>query len=159
MITEELYRQNYDLVFGYLFSLCGDRHLSEELAAETFHRAIRHAERYDGSCKLSTWLCTIARNLLYSEHRRRKRLVPIEDAQGLYTQPLDEAVIQRDTAHRILQLARTLPEEKRQVFLLRVWGHSFRQIGDALGKTETWARVTFFRVKQEILERLEGSSI
>ena len=83
----------------------------------------------------------------------------MEDARGLYTQPLDEAVIQRDTAHRILQLARTLPEEKRQVFLLRVWGHSFRQIGDALGKTETWARVTFFRVKQEILERLEGSSI
>lgn len=157
MTPEQLYRDYYGLVYGFLLSLSGDRHLSEELAGETFHRAIRHFSRYDGSCKLSTWLCTIARNLFVSEHRRWKRQVPLEEALPLQFPSVEEAVIDRDTAERILALARQLPEEKRQVFLLRVWGHSFREIGEALGKSETWARVTFFRVKQEILERLEGS--
>jgi RNA polymerase sigma-70 factor (ECF subfamily) len=157
MTPEQLYRDYYGLVYGFLLSLSGDRHLSEELAGETFHRAIRHFSRYDGSCKLSTWLCTIARNLFVSEHRRRKRQVSLEEALSLQLPSVEEAVIDRDTAERILALARQLPEEKRQVFLLRVWGHSFREIGEALGKSETWARVTFFRVKQEILERLEGS--
>ena len=157
MTPEQLYRDYYGLMYGFLLSLSGDRHLSEELAGETFHRAIRHFDRYDGSCKLSTWLCTIARNLFVSEHRRRKRQVPLEEALSLQLPSVEEAVIDRDTAERILALARQLPEEKRQVFLLRVWGHSFREIGEALGKSETWARVTFFRVKQEILERLEGS--
>jgi RNA polymerase sigma-70 factor (ECF subfamily) len=157
MTPEQLYRDYYGLVYGFLLSLSGDRHLSEELAGETFHRAIRHFDRYDGSCKLSTWLCTIARNLLVSEHRRRRRQAPLEEALSLQLPSVEEVVIDRDTAERILALARQLPEEKRQVFLLRVWGHSFREIGEALGKSETWARVTFFRVKQEILERLEGS--
>ena len=157
MTPEQLYRDYYGLVYGFLLSLSGDRHLSEELAGETFHRAIRHFSRYDGSCKLSTWLCTIARNLFVSEHRRRKRQAPLEEALSLQLPSVEEAVIDRDTAERILALARQLPEEKRQVFLLRVWGHSFRESGEALGKSETWARVTFFRVKQEILERLEGS--
>ncbi len=155
MTPEQLYRDYYDLVLGYLISLCGDRHLSEELAAGTFHRAIRHFTRYDGKSKVSTWLCTIARNLYFSEHRRRRRLVPMEEAMPLYTRPFEDTIIDRDTAERILSLARLLPEEKRQVFLLRVWGHSFREIGEALGKTENWARVTFFRIKQQILEGLE----
>lgn len=158
MTPEQLYCDYYGLVYGFLLSLSGDRHLSEELAGETFHRAIRHFARYDGKSKLSTWLCTIARNLFVSEHRRRRRQAPLEDALTLQLPSVEEAVIDRDTAERILALARQLPEEKRQVFLLRVWGHSFREIGEALGKSETWARVTFFRVKQEILERLEGSS-
>ena len=157
MTAEQLYREYYGLVYGFLLSLSGDRHLSEELAGETFHRAIRYFARYDGKSKLSTWLCTIARNLFVSEHRRRRRQIPLEDALPLHSPSVEEEVIDRDTAERILALARQLPEEKRQVFFLRVWGHPFREIGDALGKSETWARVTFFRVKQEILERLEGS--
>lgn len=156
MTPEQLYRDYYHLVLGYLLSLSADRPLSEELAAETFHRAIRHFDKYDGTSKLSTWLCTIARNLYFSEHRRRKRLVPMEEALPLYTQPFEDAVLDRDTAERILALVRQLPEQQRQVFLLRVWGHAFREIGEALGQSETWARVTFFRVKQRILERLEG---
>ena len=48
-----------------------------------------------------------------------------------------------------------LEEPKRQVFLLRRQGMSFREIGDALGKTENWARVSYFRIKEAILQRME----
>lgn len=62
-------------VFKYLMSLCGDGDLAEELTQETFYRAIRSSGRFDGSCKVSTWLCQIAKHIWYQEldrHRRRK---------------------------------------------------------------------------------------
>ena len=44
-----------------------------------------------------------------------------------------------------------LPEPGREVVYLRVFGSlSFREIGDVLGKTETWARVTFYRGKEKL---------
>ena len=48
-----------------------------------------------------------------------------------------------------------LEEIKRQVFLLRRQGMSFREIGDVLGRTENWARVSYFRIKETILQRME----
>ena len=47
-------------VFKYLMSLCGNADLAEELTQETFYRAIRSSGKFDGNCKVSTWLCQIA---------------------------------------------------------------------------------------------------
>ena len=69
---------------------------------------------------------------------------------------MEETMIDSQQAQQIARLARELGEPKQTVFLMRVSGSSFREIGDALGKTENWARVTFFRVRNEILDRLEG---
>ena len=69
---------------------------------------------------------------------------------------MEEKIIEKDQASQILKLSRELEEPKNQVFAMRLNGLSFREIGEALGKTENWARVTFFRAKNEILERLEG---
>ena len=53
-------------VFKYLMSLCGNADLAEELTQETFYRAIRSSGKFDGNCKVSTWLCQIAKNTYYS---------------------------------------------------------------------------------------------
>ena len=45
---------------------------------------------------------------------------------------------------------------QRQVFIMRLEGMPFRDIGLALGKSENWARVTYFRVKGKILQEMEG---
>ena len=52
-------------VFKYLMSLCGNADLAEELTQETFYRAIRSSGKFDGSCKVSTWLCQIAKHIWY----------------------------------------------------------------------------------------------
>ena len=69
---------------------------------------------------------------------------------------MEEKIMEKDTARRIAVLSKQLEEPKNQVFAMRLNGLSFREIGEALGKTENWARVTFFRAKNEILNRLEG---
>ena len=59
-------------------------------------------------------------------------------------------------SEKIARLSRELKESQQQVFAMRLSGLSFKEIGEALGKSENYARVTFFRAKNEILERLEG---
>lgn len=162
MTIEDLYRQNYHIVRGYILSICGDKHLAEDITSETFLKAIRHHKRYDGTCRPSTWLCTIAKNLLYDEFRRSKRLVSLEQQETL-TQAvslfdMEQYIINKESSRRILELTAGLKEDARQVFFMRLENLSFAEIGDALGKSETWARVTYFRAKNKILEELEENA-
>ena len=158
LTIEELYQANYRVVYGYLFSLCGERALAEDLAAETFLRAMEHPGSFDGSAKPSTWLCAIGKNLYLNECRRRKRkrraLEQLAEPPRA-AQSLEETVALREDAWRVLQAADGLPELQRQVVCLRLQGMRFSEIAACLGKGESWARVTFFRAKNRILERWE----
>ncbi len=60
---EELYEEYSKIVYHFLCSLCRDAMLAEELTQETFLQAFLSLERYDGGCKLSVWLCQIAKLL------------------------------------------------------------------------------------------------
>ena len=67
----------------------------------------------------------------------------------------EDALAGREALRAVFAAAQTLPTLQRQVFLMQLEGLSHREIGAALGRSETWARVTFFRVKSQILERME----
>ena len=62
---DELYRQYSQILFHFLYTRCQDRELAEDLMQETFLKALESLDSYDGSCKLSTWLCQIGKHLLY----------------------------------------------------------------------------------------------
>lgn len=154
MTIEEIYRENYPVVYGYLLALSGQPQLAEDIASEVFLKAIRKIHTYDGSCKPSTWLCAIGRNLYYNERKWQKRHVPLEEARFPVAVSPEETCIDRDIARQILSLAVELPEVQRQVFFMRLTDLSFREIGGAFGKSENWARVTYFRAKEKIVERM-----
>ena len=155
-MLEDFYRENYSIVYGYLLALCGDAALAEELTAATFCRAVEKVHTYDARFKPSTWLCTIGRNLFLNECRRRKKLTELEAAVYITAPSTETVVMERQTLEDIWRILQGVAYEARQVFLMRLEGMSFRDIGLALGKTENWARVTFFRVKSKILQEMEG---
>ena len=76
---EDLYEQHAQLVYRYLFSLCRDADLAEELCQETFCQALRQLGSFRGDCTPQVWLCAIAKRLWYKELERRKRNVPLEE--------------------------------------------------------------------------------
>ena len=152
-MLEQFYKENYRIVYGYLLALCGDTGLAEELTAEVFLRAVEKISTYDPKYRPATWLCTIGRNLYIDEHRRRSRFAPLDDTQESPLLSPEILCIQQDEARRIMEAAKQLPPQQRQVLFMRLEGMAFRPIG----KTENWARVTFFRAKNEILKRLEES--
>lgn len=80
MDFEAVCRENFAHVYRFLPSLCRDAHLAEELTQDTFDRAFRKGEQFNGRCELKTWLCSIARNAYLSECRRARRPAPPAEA-------------------------------------------------------------------------------
>ena len=158
MNLEQFYKDNYRIVYGYLLSLCGSTALAEDLTSETFLKAISRIDSYDGRGKISTWLCSIGKNLYLNERKRNSRHIPLDSVVIAQEGTMEEKYIEKQTAEEIRRLSKELDETKQQLLAMRLNGMSFREIGEALGKTENWARVTFFRVRNEILDRLEGES-
>ncbi len=145
------------MVYRFLLGLCGDPELSEELTAETFYQAFLHIGRFRGDCKPETWLCQIAKNTLGKEQRRRKRNLSLESAAPMADarDPIG-ALLDREQARALREKAQKLPEPYREVFLLRAEGGlKFRQIADIYGKTESWAKVTFYRAKDRLIKEME----
>lgn len=146
---EQLYQTHAQTVYKYLLSLCRDADLAEELTQETFYQAIRSIQRYDGSCKISVWLCQIAKHLWYRQLRKQRREAPLPETWAPSVSSAEEETLVRQGSVDLLRQIHALAEPGREVVYLRAFGGlSFREIGDVLGRTETWARVTFYRSKE-----------
>jgi len=153
---EEVYAREFPGLYKYLLALCGNPAQAEELTQETFYRAIQKSGTFRGTCKLSVWLCQIGKNLYLSQLRREKRLrpaSPVEPEQQAACPGPEEALLRRDTAMLLHRRLHALPEPYREVFSLRVFGElSFAQIGELFGRSESWARVTYYRAKLKLKE-------
>ena len=149
---DAIYRSHAQTVYKFLLAQCRDPDLAEELTQETFYRAVCSIDRFDGSCKLSVWLCHIAKHLWYQHLRKRqKETVPLETAPETPVPSAEDGVLDQEGRLTLLRQIHRLPEPQREVIYLRAFGNlSFREIGDVLGKTENWTRVTFYRTKEKL---------
>lgn len=156
---EAVYQEYTELVYRFLYSHTHDADWSQELMQETFLRAVDSVARYDGSCKLSVWLCQIAKHILWQELRRKKRMDFMELPEELPdTSGTDgeTSVIRTENTQELYHAIHLLPELEKEVVLYRMTGElSFRQIGEILGKSENWSRTVFYRAKQKIRKELE----
>ena len=152
---DTIYKEYALFIYKYLYSFCHDEHMAEELTQETFYQAVKSANKYDGTCKVSTWLCQIAKHLWYQELDRKRRKGTSELAEELAADHLDlsEKMIQKEEVLDVLKRVHLLEEVSKEVFLLRIMGElSFREIGSIFDKNENWARVTFYRAKQKVVK-------
>lgn len=153
---EHIYEKNYIIVYRYVLSLCRNATLAEEITQEAFVKALEHMARFDGKCKIYVWICQIAKNTYYTYLKRQRRFVEEERIPvGIELGP-EERFFESEEAKRIYVLLNQLEEPYREVFSLRVFGElSFSQIGEILGKTDSWARVIYFRAKKKLKEDLD----
>lgn len=150
---DELYEQNAQIVYRFLYSICRNEHLAEDLTQETFLQAYKSIDRFDGSCKISSWLCQIAKHLLYRHYQKTKREIPSEleeMASPAEAAPApDGRVMAKLELMEVLKDMQKLPPAMREVIYLRITGElTFREIGEIMGRSENWARVTFYRGKE-----------
>ena len=149
---EEVYAVYFDDVYRYLLSLSGSESVAEELTSETFFRAMDALDRFRGECSVRVWLCQIAKHLWYQHLRKANRETELPEESELPLVPsAEEETMDRSGQLDLLRRVHQLPEPGREVVYLRAFGGlSFREIGDVLGKTETWVRVTFYRGKERL---------
>jgi len=154
---ERIYKDHARSVFRYLLNLSHDSDLAEELTQETFYRAVYSIKSYNGSCKMSVWLCQIAKHIWYQElEKRRKNRAGELDENILSGDPSPEdSLVMHDDKLSLYKAINLLQEPMKDVVYLRLSGEfSFAEIGKILGRSENWARTTFYRAKQRIMEVL-----
>lgn len=154
---EQIYIDNVKSVYKYLFCLTHNADTAEDLTQETFYQAAKGIGKFRGDCKISVWLCQIAKRLWYKELEKQKcRSVYIDDLHDEHLTALDN--IENDyllncEKVELFRLMHNFDGTVREVMYLRLSGElSFSEIGDIMGRSETWARVTFYRGKQELLK-------
>ena len=153
---EKVYEEYFEIVNKYLFCLTHNNDISEELTQETFYIAVKKIDTYRGECKMSVWLCQIAKNLWYAQCRKNKKIINVKESDNLSVQAintLEEQVILNDEKMSLYRKMQELDEKTREVIHLRLTGElSFKEIGIILNQTESWARVTFYRGKNKLKE-------
>ena len=87
---DTVYRQHAQTVYKFLLSQCRDPQTAEELTQETFYQAVRSIDRFDGSCKVSVWLCQIAKHLWYQHLRKANRETELPEEAELPLVPSAE---------------------------------------------------------------------
>lgn len=152
MDFEELYGAYAEDVYRYVFSLCGNSHIAEDVTSETFLKAIKAIGKFKGECSLRVWLCQIAKNTYYNLAKRNKVTAELTeelpDSESFEHRLMDKS--QAMEIHRALHL---LGDPYKEVFALRVFsGLSFAEIGAIFEKAENWARVTYHRAKNMLKE-------
>lgn len=155
---EEIYQQYGKTVYYFLLSLSRDEMLSEELTQETMFRAIMNINSFRGDCQISGWLCQIAKNLYFDWLKKNKRTVPISEDIVLQDNRKDIVTVlaDKDIADKILQYLHELDEPYKEVFTLHALGDiPLTRISQLFGKSDSWARVTYYRAKAIITSKLK----
>lgn len=152
---EEIYTEYFDMIYKYLLCLTHNADISEELAQETFYKAIVNINSFKEDSKISTWLCKIAQNLWYDEIRKNKKSVINYDDLSLIVsdEDIEHNLISNYEQISLNTKINSLDNISKKVIELRINGNlKFKEIGAVFGKSENWARVTFYRGKTKIKE-------
>ena len=153
---EKLFNDNREFVFKYLMKMTRDASLAEELTQETFFRAYMNYSSLRNKERTSSWLCKIAQNVYYAWYNENKKCDSIDNIEIISDEKdAEEAFIQKELSQKALLCLHELEEPYKEVFMLSVLGgFSLKEISSTFGKSESWARVTFYRAKQKLSERM-----
>ena len=158
MDFETIYTTYFRDVYLFLRSLSADAHIAEEITQETFMRALKAIDSFDGRKDIRAWLFTIARNAYYTYCKRHQRVVSNDIASAVDSADFTEHMIDEETAFLVHQFLHDMADPYKEVFTLRVFGElSFEKIAQLFGRTPNWARVTFYRAKRQIIDYMEGT--
>lgn len=154
---EQLYEKYSRPLYRFLLALTGSSEDAEEFLQETFYQAIKGSERFEGRCSPYTWLCQIGKNLWFKELGKRKRFhyQPIEEMELSKEERLLERIVEQEEKRNLRKKIWELKEPYREIVILHIYGeNSLKEIAASFGKSESWARVTFYRAKQMLTEQM-----
>ncbi|KEZ84818.1 DNA-directed RNA polymerase subunit sigma [Clostridium sulfidigenes] len=154
---EDIYNNYFKDIFLYIYSLSGDRHIAEDITAETFMKAIKSIEKFKGNCDIRVWLYQIAKNCYFSFLRKKKKTVHLDElSEQKDNFNFEQIISSTEESMEIHEILHNLDEPYKEVFSLRVFGElSFKQIACLFGKSDNWACVTYHRARNKIKERME----
>ncbi|MBR5136808.1 MAG: sigma-70 family RNA polymerase sigma factor [Clostridia bacterium] len=106
--------------------------------------------------KILSWLCQIAKNTYFAWYKEQKKKSSFDNLEDTYCDKnVEEDIVQMELTRKAMDCLNNLEEPYKEVFKLYVFGEfSLKDISLAFGKSESWARDTFYRAKQKIVESM-----
>lgn len=156
-MNEEIYEKYASKIYKYIYSLCKDNDIAEEILQDTFYNAIKNTDSFKENSSTYTWLCTIAKNRWknYLKRKNKIQFIPLEEniLHNLETQNIED----RQELVEIYRAMHKLDSTTREILLIRLHSNlTFKEIGYLFGKSEQWARTKFYRGKLKLKEELKN---
>lgn len=127
---EEIYKAYFNDVFLFVLKLSKDVHIAEEIASETFFKAINSIDKFKGDCEIRVWLCQIAKYSYYTYLRKNKNIDAINNHEDKSDEiDIEQTILNNEASMKVHELLHHLDEPYKEVFTLRIFGElSFKQI-------------------------------
>jgi RNA polymerase sigma-70 factor (ECF subfamily) len=157
-----IFEQHSRLIYKFIYAMLGDANVAEELKQETFLAAYRSIQNLRDDAKLKTWLCGIARNLVYKFLRSRRKegansgaeIESLALADHRTIQP-DRELLSKELNHTIRAALAELDADKRLVFTLKELQHlSYKEIAEITGSAIPKLKTDLRRAKMEMCRAL-----
>ena len=151
---DQIYREYAGDIYAYALSICRNEAMAQDILQDTMLKAVTSYDTFRGDCSVKSWLCAIAKNLCLNAMKRAdNNNLPVEETVVPYPDNIEQQLSDNDTAMRIHKHLHSLDEPYREVFSLRVFAElKFDDIGKIFSKSGNWARVTFFRAKEKLIQ-------
>lgn len=152
-----LYNRYFSRVYSFAIRLSCNDSIAREITQQTFFKAMEKSKTLSDDANVFSWLCQIAKNTYIDYLRKEKRIESLENIGDIIEErSMEKEYCQKEQILKIHEELHKLNEPYKEVFMLRVFGElSYREIGNIFNKTENWARVTYFRAKNQIQEGME----
>lgn len=156
-----IYEEIQPKLYTYFYIKTADASAAEDLTQDVFYEAMKSIHRFNGQSSISTWLFAIAHHLLSKYYRSNRYKRTLHENMMHTHSPLplttEQVVELQESTKLLLQKINALDPPGREIVLLRVYGDcSFKEIGELLGKTENYVRVSFHRLKLKLQQEMEG---
>lgn len=157
----ERYRQYFPRLFAYVYGRVHNAHVAEDVVADVFERAFTKADTLRNEDAFSTWLFTIARNVIISSGRKRARETVVDPDVLKEIAPsgasVESEILSREEVKRVSELLREFPRREQDIVALKFDAElSNAQIAKIMGLSEANVRVILFRTLRKLRDRMSA---
>ncbi len=158
---EKIYLLYVKDLYRYIYSLCKNKSMAEDVVQETFYRAYFYVDSYKME-KIKPWLFKAAYHTFIDFLRKDKKLTYYEDMTILYShrdseiRSAEDEYLVKNSIEHWFEILETLSVSKRNIVLLRDYYHlSYSEIADILNISLSKVKITLFRSRKEIREKMK----
>lgn len=149
---EQIYKDYYNKVYGYLLNKTNYSHDAEDLAADVFVKVYEKYDSYDESkASLSTWIYTITHNTLIDYYRTHRDYSEIpETIETDYS--IEDDICNKEMLDQLADALESLDERERYVIVQRYYnGKSLKDIAEEMNISYSYVKV----LQKKALERMK----
>lgn len=151
----EIYEKYHQKVLNYIYMKTSNHVVAEDLCGDVFVKVYENLEKYDcEKAAVSTWVYTIAHNIVIDYYRTNKVYAELEETQAVTDNVLEDVCCE-ETLRELACALGKLDQTERDIIILHYYkGLKLKEIGEALGISYSYTKLLHKKALGELKEIL-----